>query len=174
MSAFLPFPELKTPRLHLRQPNLNARNQILYLRSDPTVNAYIHRPPERQIRTKKAAANWILEMEHLLLNNSAVNWCIDLNSGAKAVGTICLWNFSLDRKQAELGYDLGPDHWGNGYMGEAMGAVLHYGYATLKLRRIEAYTHRENGASRRLLERNGFELDPGREEGHNVIYQRSF
>ncbi len=55
-----------------------------------------------------------------------------------------------------MGYFLHPDHWGNGYMSEAVRAALDYGYDEMGLDRVELWISEENTASVRLAERVGF------------------
>ncbi|MDB5492163.1 MAG: Ribosomal-protein-S5p-alanine acetyltransferase [Micavibrio sp.] len=64
-----------------------------------------------------------------------------------------------------LGYWLGEEHQGQGYMGEAMRLTLIYGFNTLKFHRFNAGTLPHNGRSIKLLRRFGFE-----EEGYAKSY----
>jgi [ribosomal protein S5]-alanine N-acetyltransferase len=50
-----------------------------------------------------------------------------------------------------LGYGLGRPYWGNGYAKEAVAAVIDYGFRSLGLKAIGAYTDPENIASQRVL-----------------------
>ena len=59
-----------------------------------------------------------------------------------------------------LGYRLDEQLQGKGYMTQAVNAVVHYAFQTMKLHRIEANIMPRNVASRRVLEKCGF-----REEG---------
>ena len=67
-----------------------------------------------------------------------------------------MWNFSEDRKIAEIGYDLHPDFHKKGIMNEALKTILNYGGKSLNLKTLEAYTHKNNEASINLLLNNGF------------------
>jgi ribosomal-protein-alanine N-acetyltransferase len=55
-----------------------------------------------------------------------------------------------------LGYWMGRDFAGQGYMSEAVGVVLPFVFETLGLHRIHAAFLPNNIASRRVLEKNGF------------------
>lgn len=57
---------------------------------------------------------------------------------------------------ATLGYWIGERHARQGYMSEAVGAVLPFVFETLHLHRLEAACLPENEPSRRLLEKIGF------------------
>jgi RimJ/RimL family protein N-acetyltransferase len=72
------------------------------------------------------------------------------------VGNCLLFHFHHGSRRAEVGYELGQDHWHKGYMQEALTALLDYGFATLGLNRVEADIHPDNLASARTLERQGF------------------
>ncbi len=61
---------------------------------------------------------------------------------------------------ASLGYWLGADHQGHGYMRESVSALAAWAFGPLGLQRIEAGTLPENTRSRAVLEAVGF-----REEG---------
>ena len=66
-----------------------------------------------------------------------------------------------------LGYWMGEPWAGKGYMGRAVRATVGFGFATLRLHRIEAACLPSNEASVRLLERVGF-----RREGYARAYLR--
>ncbi len=68
---------------------------------------------------------------------------------------------------ATLGYWMGAPHAGRGFMSCAVRAVTGFAFTVLRLHRIEAACLPHNGASVRLLERNGF-----RREGVARAYLR--
>lgn len=92
--------------------------------------------------------------------DEAVVWKIYSVIYKLAIGTICLWNFSETKKEAEIGYDLLSNFQGKGFMSETMQAVIKYGFNTLNLDAIEACTHKENIGSVKLLEKYEFKLIP--------------
>lgn len=63
-----------------------------------------------------------------------------------------------------------PDAEGKGLMQEALSAVIEYGFATLKLKSIEAYTHKDNSRSTALLIRNFFVKQGDPDESMNVVF----
>jgi RimJ/RimL family protein N-acetyltransferase len=60
---------------------------------------------------------------------------------------------------AETGFLFRRDHWGRGYAGEALAAVIAHGFDTLGLELLIASTHAQNSRARRVLERLGFGLE---------------
>jgi [ribosomal protein S5]-alanine N-acetyltransferase len=168
---FFPFPELKTERLLLRQLSCADEEAIFFLRSDEKVNKYIDRPRPRD---REQAMAFITDINHKIEEGTSIYWAISLKESSKAIGAICLWNFSADKKVAELGYELGPVFQGQGLMNEAVGCVMKYAFEQLGLTTIEAFTHKNNSSSIRLLEKRGFTLIPGRlDEGNpsNLVFQ---
>ena len=84
------------------------------------------------------------------------------------LGGITLSNLRRGVAQsATLGYWIGAAHSRQGYMTEALAAVLEFAFSRLELHRVEAACLPANEASRRLLLKSGF-----REEGYAREYLR--
>ena len=84
------------------------------------------------------------------------------------LGGITLSNLRRGVAQsATLGYWIGAAHSRQGYMTEALAAVLEFAFSHLGLHRVEAACLPANEASRRLLLKSGF-----REEGYAREYLR--
>lgn len=82
------------------------------------------------------------------------------------VGGVSLTNIrQWPAESASLGYWLGDDHQGNGYMREGVAGVCDWALGVLGLQRIEAGTLPENTRSRSVLESVGF-----KEEGYAAAY----
>ena len=170
--TFQPFPVLTTERLILRELKESDHQLVLFLRSDKTVNAFIERPEDRKTKTTEDAIRFIKEINGYAKNNTSIAWGITLKEQPNIVGTICLWNFSEDQKTVEVGYDLYPQFQGMGIMSEALKCVVDYGFKKLELEKIEAYTHRGNEASKRLLEKNNFTLVPDKNDNEfNIVFE---
>lgn len=58
-------------------------------------------------------------------------------------------------REANIGYELHPDYWGQGYASEAARAILRFGFADLALHRVWAECVADNVASARVLEKLG-------------------
>ncbi len=162
--------KLKTSRLILRPLTSEDALPLIRLRSDERVNRYIQRP---RAMTAEEADAFIAKITDGAKQRKLVYWAIQLKDQPHLIGTICLWNFSKDRMVAEIGYELHPDHQGQGLMGEAIEKVLECAFEELDLQRLEAFTHRENEPSIQLLLRYGFALSPGRKDkAHpgNVVF----
>ena len=165
---FTPFPVLQTERLTLRNVSVNDVNEIFELRSNPEVGRYIERNPHAD---KAETLAWI---DNIILKglaeNRSIQWAITLKGEPKLIGTACLWNLRPEAAEAELGYDLMPEHWGKGYMQESVAAIIQYGFERLHLKLIDAYTLPDNTASVKLLTRNGFVLTGKDAESECAIF----
>lgn len=167
---FIPFPELTTSRLLLRQAREDDCEAILFLRSNEEVNKYVKRPTAGNLND---ARGFLKKITSGIENGENMYWSITLKGDSKMIGSICLWNFSADKTKAEIGYDLHPKYQNQGIMFEALKVVLDFGFGKLALTEVEAYTHFANKASIRLLEKHGFSLIKGKkDEGdeNNVVF----
>jgi RimJ/RimL family protein N-acetyltransferase len=61
-----------------------------------------------------------------------------------------------DEDTAAIGYWLGREYWGRGYMTEAAAAVVHFAFETLKLPSLESGYLTDNAASAAVLAKLGF------------------
>ena len=61
--------------------------------------------------------------------------------------------------EADIGYELSPDCWGQGYATEAARAVVDFGFRELRVQRISSWCIADNVASARVLERLGFQRE---------------
>ena len=81
---------------------------------------------------------------------------IERNSDQQMIGTCTLWNIHLQNRRAEVGYALGRPYWGNGYMFEAMQALVEHAFRVMQLHRLEADIDPRNEGSAKSLVRLGF------------------
>ncbi len=168
---FHPFPVIETERLMLRKINLEDWPLISYLRSDKTVNQFVKRP---NADTKEKAIAFIERTLDSINKNELIYWSISLADDPTMIGSICIWNFSEDKKTGEVGYDLDPKFHKLGIMNEVLQAVIKFGFIELKLDKIEAYTQKKNENSMKMLQRNNFVLnDIKKDKGNplNLIFE---
>lgn len=166
------FPLLTTSRLVLRPLKDEDKQAIFTLRSSDIVGRYIDRPKQQHI---DEAGAFIEKIKKGYVENNAYYWVLSLENNDVLIGTICLWNISEDKTVAEVGYEMLPEYYGKGYMQEALQAICTYGFNVMKLMAIEAFTHRDNTSSKKLLERNGFTLCESRIDEDvetNVVYRK--
>ncbi len=110
--------------------------------------------------SRKAFTNRVYWTQRSVANDSAVPLFLFRRSDEALLGAITLDNIRRGPAQAgTLGYWIGQAHARQGYMREAIEAVVHYAFARLDLSRIEAACLPENVASRGLLESCGFKYE---------------
>lgn len=174
--TFTPFPTLKTERLILRQLEMYDSELIFEYQSKKENYMYTDMPIYTSI---EEAENYITRMNSGIAENKWINWAIaDIHSN-KILGTICIWNISIEEQKAELGCALFPGNPGKGIMTEAFQPVVEFGFKTLGLKNLEAYTNSQNTKSIALCERNHFQKKSSFEETTStgetvttVIYSR--
>jgi ribosomal-protein-alanine N-acetyltransferase len=164
------YDDLETDRLILRPPNLGDIETIFFLRTDTSLNKYIKRNPPS---SHKEIEMFIHDRLKDRKDGKSIYWVISTKQDPeRCIGALSLWQFSEDRKMAEVGYDLHPDRHGQSIMSEAIKAVLWFGKNVLNFDRVEAFTHKENIASLHLLKSNHFVLTDIKDPGvpTNVVY----
>lgn len=152
---FSPFPTFDTNRLKLRQTIATDCNDILFLRSNTTVNQYINRDTNITIDD---AREFLHKTTTNINNGESIDWAIRLKDKPKMIGSLCLWNFSDDGLITEVGYALKPEFQNKAIMYEAILPILRYGFDVLKVKEIVAYTQYNNKHSIKLLTKLGFSL----------------
>ncbi len=75
-------------------------------------------------------------------------------------GTIGLEDTDVPQVK-RIGYFLGRDYWGRGIATQAVRLMVHKAFSEYGCRTLTAYTHAQNAASARVLEKNGFRQLPG-------------
>lgn len=151
---FLPFPELTTERLLLRQLRSGDAPELFFLRSDERVLRYLGKEPASTIEEVEA---FMKAIENNLASGDGILWGIEmLDNPGKLIGTICFWNLQKENDRAEIGFVLHPDLWRKGIMKEAIFSVIDYGFGPLCLHSIEARLSADNKGSAAVLESTGF------------------
>jgi [ribosomal protein S5]-alanine N-acetyltransferase len=150
------FPPLETERLILRQLTVDDIDFVFHHFSDPRVTQYLmDEPPVLDYAQAQAIIDFYLEPE----GKDHSRWGIVHKADNRMIGTCGFHKWVKASFRAETGYDLSPDYWGQGYMGEAVRAVIHLGFERMGLNRIEALVYVNNDRSIQLLHRLGFKQE---------------
>lgn len=162
--------KLETERMILKEIYEGHIGDILRIRSNEVINQYVKR---NSPKTNYDALEFILHIKRKTHNKEIIFWGISYKDQFNLIGTICLWNFSEDRKTAEVGYELLPDYHRKGIMSEALQTVLEYGFKELRLENIIAVTNKFNENSKQLLLKHHFIFEEHqKDENHpdNIIF----
>ena len=149
-------PTINTSRLSLRWIRAEDVDDFYDVYSNPEVMRYWSTPP---LPNKDAASKLIHEIHQGIERDDMLKWGIALRSSDKLIGSVTLFHVDFTHRRAEIGYAQGRAYWGQGYMQEALTAVLNHAFEILNLHRIEADVDPRNAASVRTLERLGFQRE---------------
>ena len=83
---------------------------------------------------------------------------IYLKENGKMIGTVGFTTINLHNNTASVGYVLNSKYWGQGIAKEALDKLTDFGFKVLGFDTLFAKFIEENTASRRVLEKCGFEF----------------
>lgn len=147
---------LKTERLVLRQLSAGDAPFILRLVNEPS---WLQNIGDKGVHTAADARRYIETGPVETYGRLGFGLCqVRLSVSDEPIG-ICGLLKRETLQDADLGFAFFPQYWGQGYAREAAAAVLSDARNRLGLARIVAITTRNNDASRRVLEKLGFELE---------------
>ena len=86
-------------------------------------------------------------------------WTLILKCQNRMVGDLCFQGEPNEDGEIEIGYGTYEDFRGNGYMKEAVGAVVLWATSQPGVKVIKALTDKTNQASYTILEKNNFRKD---------------
>lgn len=149
--------ELATPRLALRQWRDADLAPFAALNADPEVMRYMPRCLERsesdalagRYRERIAERGWDL-------------WALERRDDGTFVGALGLTVATFPAPFApclEIAWRLAKGQWGQGLATEAAAAVLRFGFQTLALEEVLAFTVPANRRSRAVMQRLGMRHD---------------
>lgn len=147
-------PRIETERLVLRRPvAADARDVFERFASDPVATRYMIWPRHRALRETER----FLELaDDAWMRWPAGPYLIARREGGQVIGST---GFAFETLEcAVTGYILTESAWGRGLATEALRAVVEVA-ESLPLERLYATCHVEHEASRRVLEKCGFERE---------------
>ncbi|WP_370454888.1 GNAT family N-acetyltransferase [Paucibacter sp. KBW04] len=145
--------ELHTERMVLRGFAEQDAQAVLPIYADPEVMRYGSRLPWTSI---SQAHEFIAQHRAWMAEGSSLRLAMFSKEDGVLLGDCSLFNWQRQCRRAEIGYGLARAAWHRGFMGEALQALLAYGFGTMDLNRVEADIDPRNKASAKTLERLGF------------------
>jgi len=164
------FPIIDLGKYILRQKVPEDAEDFFAYYSDPEVNKYIiSNIPETLEEARYELKYWT----DIFKNNDGVYFGIARKDSNKLIGTIGLSDFNRIHNRIELSYDLAKEYWNQGIITQAMKKVIWYGFEKMKINRIEAYSLKQNSASRKVLAKCEFFLEGELRQHryHNGVYK---
>src|SRR5262249_2705001 len=142
--------DLSSQRLVMRPLGPDDFAWVHPMAADPIVTRYTTWGPNDVARTRQF-------LTHATRDGRGPDkylWAVTLTDGP-GVGTAGLEIPSNLNRRAEFGYNIVPDHWGQGYATEAARAIVRFAFEVRGIHRLEATCHPDNLASARVLENAG-------------------
>ena len=142
--------------LLLRSLQLGDLDSLIAIWSDPEVTRFLpsRGQPIPQKSVKQSLSTFI---EHWQQRNYGI-WAIVNRDSSQAIG-YCGLRYLEELGEVELLYGLARDYWGRGIITQAAKASISFGFETANLKRIIALVLPENQASKRVIEKVGFDYE---------------
>jgi ribosomal-protein-alanine N-acetyltransferase len=158
MNKTIKFPVLETDRLLLRELTYGDIDVVFKHFSNEEVARYEDAHPARSNDEAREIIDW---GKGLVEHKMGALWGIIRREDNSFLGQVnCVFrvnhNFAMNIHRAEIGYDLTPPYWGNGYMSEAIASVISYVFTSTPIDRLEAIIHPDNARSHNVVKKAGF------------------
>ena len=148
---------LETERLILRRFTLDdAQDMYRNWATGEKVTRYMTWPPYQNTDDVKAYIQSVIAAYE---NPDTYYWAIEEKSVGQVIGSISVIWLNEEVASAEVGYCLSDDHWGCGYMPEALNAVIRYLFDAVGLNRVQAGHDVNNPNSGRVMEKCGMRYE---------------
>ena len=145
---------IETARLRIRSLRDDDLADLVALIDNWEVARWVSSVPHPY--TEADGRKWIACVQQDHATGRPRRFIIALKETDRLIGGVGLDGSTGDEsEEPSLGYWLGQPHWGNGYGREAVAAVIDYGFRTLGVETIRAYTDPSNAASQKVLLRCG-------------------
>lgn len=151
-------PTLETERLILRPFLLADEAEVYRICKEKEIAEFTSTIPHPYPRAQ--AEHWIKQHPDDWRQGKSIVLALVVKESNRIVGSMGLTICETDQN-AELGYVVEKESWGNGYCSEAAAEFLRFGFQDLGLHKIHAHYVTANPASGRVLEKIGM-----REEGY--------
>lgn len=147
--------QFETERLFMRLCRMEDAEDIFSYAKDPEVGPNAGWQPHQTIKdTQEILSAWI--------DNKELIFAIVLKETGKVIGSLGIERDGLRQGVPgvrSLGYVLGKEYWGKGYMTEAVTAAVSYAFETLKLELLSVNHYPFNTRSKRVIEKCGFHYE---------------
>ena len=148
---------LETPRLVLREYTKDDSTAVLAYQSDPRYLRYYPwegRTLDDAQRFVRTFIDWQSESPRRRFQLAVL-----LRESGALIGSCGVRRKPDDDTEADIGFELSPEHWGRGYATEAATAMAEFAFRELGVLRLSSWCIAENAASARVLEKLGMSLE---------------
>jgi len=144
----------ETERLILRRSRRADIPELFKFLGDPTAMQHTHTD-----KTLRECQRRVMVHEWRRRRDGCAPWVVIRREDGQIIGWGGLYGDPFDPGwDFEIGYYFRPDVWGHGYASELVHAALDVADLKLRLPEVWAMAHPENGGSKRVLEKAGFQF----------------
>ena len=162
--------KIETVRLYLRELSNTDIDGLYLLKSDPQVTRNYHQPAMNREQCIKKLNSLIEDIS----KDQSYTYSAFTKEDGSFIGMVCLWNLSPETLTGEIGYELLPAYWSQGYGKEIIQPFIHHMHREFGYKTFTACPAVENLPSNKVLIRSGFEFErrfrEGNHEYNNYIY----
>ena len=155
---------IRTSRLILREWRDSDLDPFAAMGADPRVMEFFPYLNDRATSDALAA-----RIRRHFAEHGFGFWALEIPGVAEFIGFCGIAHVKFEARFTpcvEIGWRLAHAYWGRGYAPEAARAALDYGFKTLGLPEIVAFTTVMNAKSRRVMEKIGMTYDPADDFDH--------
>jgi len=148
---------LETERLILRDFVKDDWQRVLEYQLEPLYLRYNHwtgRTPE----AVQEFVGWFLDQQ-VQIPRIKYQLAVVLKSDNQLIGNCGVRMEKANALEANIGYELDPNHWNHGYATEAAQAIVDFGFQQFGVHRIWADCAADNTGSAHVLEKLGMRLE---------------
>ena len=149
--------QLATARLLLREFTEDDWPAVLAYQSDPRYLRYYAADSRAEAEVRAFANRFVQNQQETV--RTKFQLAIVLPDSGQLIGNCGVRLASPDAHQADIGYELAPMQWGQGYASEAAAAIVRFAFEDLRVHRLWASCIADNVASARVLEKLGMQLE---------------
>ena len=146
-------PTIDAPRVRLRWLTARDVDAVFAVFSDPRMMRYWSTPAMKE---RAEATAYVTRIHEGFASKGLFQWGIERKEDGQVMGTCTLFHIDAANMRAELGYGLASTYWKQGFMIEALSALIGFSFGSLRLRRLEADVDPRNENSLRVLDKLGF------------------
>lgn len=147
---------VETPRLRIRHLTAADAAFTCKLLNEPS---FIENIADRGVRSEIDAMHYLADGPIKSYQQHGYGLFLVEECTSQAPIGFCGLLFRDHLQETDIGFAFIPQFWGQGYAFEAASAVLHFGYSSLKLKRIVGLTSAGNMSSIKLLNRLGLRFE---------------
>lgn len=113
----------------------------------------------KAVKDTASAEHYVAQKLKEAKNREAYSFVVYDTKAKKPAGMVFIKRIDWSIPKAELGYYIDKNYEGRGLASESLALLVNYSFNTLKLRKLVMRIAPANKASRRVAEKNGFEIE---------------